>query len=291
MPDTTPPDTNSLPPADPEMPRRNTSRRSMPATTRPAPPRRLAHTATNSLTLTDRNLRLSWRKPDALLTSLLLPVMLMMVFVYLFGGAIQPGGRYVTYVVPGVVLLCVGLGSSTTAVSVAQDIAHGTIDRFISLDIGGAEFLSGQVGASLVRNIASTTLVFVVAFLIGFQPTAGALSWVAVVGMLLLLLLTISWLSALVGLLVTSPEAASGFTFLVLFVSYLSSAFVPISTMPSWLRGFARNQPASPIIETLRGLLLHRQIGSNAWSAVAWCAAILLASIAASGAVFQRRTT
>jgi ABC-2 type transport system permease protein len=251
---------------------------------------RAVRVAGSSLILADRSVRLSWRKPDALMTSLLLPIMLMLVFVYLFGGAIQTGVKYVTYVVPGVVLLCVALGSSTTAVSVADDIARGTVERFRSLDIGGPEFLSGHVAASMIRNSVSTVLVFGVAFLIGFRPSAKPLPWIATTGILLLLLLAISWVSALVGLLVRSPEAASSFTFFVLFLPYVSSAFVPISTMPHWLQGFARHQPATPIIETLRGLLLNRDIGSNAWIALVWCAGILIASVGFSGIVFQRRT-
>ncbi len=234
-------------------------------------------------------MRLSWRKPDALLTSLLLPVMLMLIFVYLFGGAIQSGTRYVTYVVPGVVLLCIGLGSSTTAVSVSEDVSRGVIDRFRALDIGGPAFLSGHVAASTVRNAASTVLVFAVAFLIGFRSPADPLAWLAATGLMLLLILAVSWVSAVAGLLVRSPEAASGFTFFALFLPYVSSAFVPISTMPGWIQGFARAQPATPVIETLRGLLSDHPIGSNAASAIAWCGGILVLSIGGSGILFQRR--
>jgi ABC-2 type transport system permease protein len=254
------------------------------ATTRPV------SAMADSLTMAGRCLRLTMRNLDALLTSLLLPVMLMLLFVYLFGGAIQTGTSYVTYVVPGVLLLCAGFGASTTAVSVSNDMTGGIIDRFRSMDIGGASVLAGHVAASVVRNAASTVLVFGVAFLIGFRPSAGPLDWLAAAGVLLLFILAFSWLSAAVGLLAKSPEAASGFTFLVMFLPYPSSAFVPIDTMPAWIHGFADNQPVTPVIETLRGLLLGTPVGASLWPALAWCCGILVASIALSSVLFRRRT-
>jgi ABC-2 type transport system permease protein len=245
----------------------------------------------DSLTMVGRSLRLTMRTPDALLTSLMLPVMLMLLFVYLFGGAIQTGTRYVTYVVPGVLLLCAGFGAATTAVSVSQDMTGGIIDRFRSLDVAGASILAGHVAASVARNLASTVLVFGVAFLIGFRPDAQPLDWLAAGGVLLAFMLAISWLSAAVGLLARSPEAAGAFTFVMAFVPYPSSAFVPIDTMPSWLHGFAEHQPVTPVIETLRGLLLGTPVGSSAWLALAWCGAILAASVAVAGVLFRRRTS
>jgi ABC-2 type transport system permease protein len=244
----------------------------------------------DSLTMVGRSLRLTMRTPDALLTSLMLPVMLMLLFVYLFGGAIQTGTRYVTYVVPGVLLLCAGFGASTTAVTVSQDMTGGIIDRFRSMDVGGAAILAGHVAASMARNLAATVLVFGVAFLIGFRPSAGPLDWLAAGGVLLAFMLAISWLSAAIGLLARSPEAAGGFTFFMAFVPYPSSAFVPIDTMPSWLHGFAEHQPVTPVIETLRGLLLGTPVGNSPWLALAWCAAILVASVALAGWLFRRRT-
>jgi ABC-2 type transport system permease protein len=241
-------------------------------------------------TMSGRSLRIARRNVDILLTSLLLPVILMVLFVYLFGGAIDTGTRYVTYVVPGVLLLSAGFGAATTAVSVTTDMTGGIIDRFRSLDVGGSAVLAGHVAASVVRNLASTVLVFGVAFLIGFRPSAGPLDWLAAAGVLLLFILAISWLSAAVGLLARSPEAAGGFSFLVMFLPYPSSAFVPIDTMPSWLQGFASNQPVTPVIETLRGLLLGLPVGSSPAKAVAWCLGIMVASVAVSGVLFRRRT-
>jgi ABC-2 type transport system permease protein len=243
-----------------------------------------------ALTMIGRCLRLSRRNIDALITSLMLPVMLMLLFVYLFGGAIQTGTAYVTYVVPGVLLLCAGFGASMTAISVSHDMTTGIIDRFRSMDIGGASVLTGHVVASVARNLVSTVLVFGIAFLIGFRPVAGPLDWLAAVGVLLLFILAISWLSAAVGLLARSPEAAGGFTFFVMFLPYPSSGFVPIDTMPSWIHGFAQHQPVTAVIETMRGLLLDLPLGASPWRAVAWCGGIIVASVALSGVLFRART-
>ena len=245
----------------------------------------------DTLIMAARCLRLTSRNLDGLLTSLMLPIMLMLMFVYLFGGAIQTGTAYVTYVVPGVLLLCAGFGSAATAVSVSHDMTGGIVDRFRSMDVGGAAVLAGHVVASVARNLVSTMLVFGVAFLIGFRPSAGPLDWLAAVGILLVFILALSWFSAAVGLLAKSPEAANGFTFFVSFLPYPSSAFVPIATMPSWLQGFAQHQPITPVIESIRGLLLGQPVGANPWLALLWSGAILIASIALSSLLFRRRTT
>lgn len=244
-----------------------------------------------ALTLTARCLRLSRRQVDALLTSLLLPVLLMLVFVELFGGAIHTGTGYATYVVPGVLLLCAGYSSGLTAVAVCQDMTGGCIDRLRSMNVGGAALLTGHVVASVVRNLTSGLLVVAVALALGFHPQAGALQWLEATGMLLAFITAISWLSAVGGLLARSAEAAGGFNFLIMFLPYASSAFVPVSTMPAGLRGFAAHQPITPMTESLRGLLLGTPVGSNAWVGLAWCAGILVASIAASAVLFARRTS
>jgi ABC-2 type transport system permease protein len=196
---------------------------------------------------------------------------------------------YVTYVVPGVILLCAGFGSATTAVNVSQDLTRGIVDRFRSMDIGGPALLAGHVAASIVRNAASTVIVFAVALAIGFRPSAGPLDWLAVAGVLLAFMLAISWLAACIGLLARSPEAANGFTFFVMFLPYASSAFVPVDTMPSWIQGFAQHQPVTPVTETVRELLLGTGSG-DPWVALAWCGGILAVSIAASGVLFRKRT-
>ena len=243
----------------------------------------------NALTMAGRSLRLSARSPEALLTALLLPVMLMVVFVYLFGGAVDIGTSYVDYVVPGVLLLCAVTGASTTAVTVCQDMAGGIIDRFRSLDVPGTTMLAGHVTASLLRNLASTVLVTAVAFGIGFRPHSSVARFAAALGVLLLFVAAVSWLAAAFGLLVSAPEAANSAMFFLMFFCYASSAFVPVRTMPWWLRGFA-HQPATSVTETIRGLLLRQPGGLPLGTALAWCGGILAISIAVSAWLFRRRT-
>ncbi|AZM46859.1 multidrug ABC transporter permease [Streptomyces sp. WAC 06738] len=251
----------------------------------------MADALTHSATMVGRSVRLSSRNPDAVITALALPVLLMLVFVYLFGGAIDTGGgwRYVDYVAPGVLVLCAGFGAGTTAMSVADDMKGAVIDRFRSLDVGGTAVLTGHVAASVVRNLAATVLVFAVAFAIGFRPDAGVGGWLASAGILLAVITAISWVAAAVGLLANSPEAAGGFTFFLAFLPYPSSAFVPVDSMPGWLHGFAEHQPLTPVIESLRKLLLGQPAGSSPWEALAWCAALTVGSMAAAAVLFRRR--
>jgi ABC-2 type transport system permease protein len=237
-----------------------------------------------------RALRLSLRNVDGLMTALALPVMLMVMFVYFFGGAIHTGTRYIDYVVPGVLLVCVGFGSGTTAVTVSADLAGGIVDRFRSLDVRPRSLLAGHVAASVARNLASAGLAFGVAVAIGFDPHADLGDWLAALGLLALFILAISWLAAAIGVVTRSPEAAQGITFLVSFLPYPSSAFVPIHTMPSWLQGFARTQPVTAVIDSLRSLLSGHAPGTSAVTAVAWSLGIIVVSVAAAGVLFGRRT-
>ena len=243
----------------------------------------------DAITMTGRGLRLTARKPDALITAFMLPVLLLLMFVYLFGGAIDVGVKYVTYVVPGVILLCAITGSATTAVTVCQDMTGGIIDRFRSLNVPGATIVGGHVVASLARNAISTVLLFGVAYAIGFRPHATVAGFLGAAGILLLFVVAVSWLCAAIGLLVSSPEAANSAMFLM-FVAYASSAFVPVRTMPSCLRGFAAHQPLTPITESVRALLLGQPAGAQLWTALAWCCGILLVSAAGSALLFRRRT-
>ena len=244
---------------------------------------------THAAVMIGRCVRLSRRNVDALLTSLLLPVILMLLFVYLFGGAIDTGSAYVTYVVPSVLLLCAGFGAAGTAVSVTTDLTNGMIERLRTMDVGATSIVAGHVVASVVRNMVSTSLVLAVAVAIGFRPAVEPLRWLAAAGVLLLFLLAVSWLSAAFGLLARTPEAASGYTFLVMFLPYPSSAFVPVETMPSWIRGFAENQPVTPVIESLRGLLLDTPVGSAPARAAAWCLGLLAVAVVLSAVLFRRR--
>ena len=193
--------------------------------------------------------------------------------------------------VPGIILLCTGYGAASTAVDVARDMTEGVVDRFRSMPILSSAVLTGHVVASLARNTLATVLVIGVAFLTGFRPDAGVLEWLAVAGMLVLWVLALSWVAVCFGLIARTVEGANGFTFLVLFLPYLSSAFVPVETMRAGLRAVAANQPVTPITETLRGLLLGTPIGSYGWQALAWCAGLLVAAFAAATILFRRRTT
>lgn len=238
-----------------------------------------------------RGVRRSFRDPEAFFTALMLPVILMLMFVYVFGGAMQTGVSYVDYVVPGLLLLCAGFGAGTTAVGVAQDMSNGIVDRFRSMPIHGASVMVGHITASIVRNLIATTLVIGVALLVGWRPTATPLEWLASVGVILVFILAISWLAAAVGLLLGSPEAANGFSMILMFLPYVSTAFVPTDTMPSWLDGFAEHQPFTPVIETLRGLWMGTPIGDQVWIGGAWCLGILAVSVPTSAWLFRRRTS
>jgi ABC-2 type transport system permease protein len=245
-------------------------------------------TASDSLALVGRSVRHSIRSVDALLTAVLLPVLLLLLFVYVFGGAIETDGRYLDYVVPGIILLCAGFGAATTAVSVNGDMTTGVIDRFRSLPIAGSAPLTGHVIASILRNLVSTVLVLGVALLLGFDPTASALEWLGVLGVLLAFMAAISWLAAAFGLLARSAEAAGAFSFIVLFLPYVSSAFVPPESMPAALEAIARHQPITPIVETLRSLMLGTP-GGDALVALTWCLGFAAIGCAAAVLLFRRR--
>ncbi len=244
----------------------------------------------DSLTMIARSLRLSRRNLDALLPAVMLPVMLMALFVYVFGGAIHTGTDYINYVVPGIILLCTGFGSATTAVGVCSDMVGGVVDRFQTMPIVSSAVLTGHVVASVARSAFSGSLVVGTALLMGFRPTANPLRWLAVAAVLLMFVVAISWLFALLGLAARTVEAANGFTFVILFLPYLSSAFVPTDTMPTWLRSVADNQPITPVIETVRDLLSATPVGHSAWLAVAWCAGITAVSWTSASWLFRRRT-
>ena len=237
-----------------------------------------------------RSLLHSVRNVDAMVMAIALPVMLMLLFVYVFGGAIDPSGGYVDYVVPGIILLCAGFGAAGTAVSVAQDMTNGVIDRFRTMPISSAGVITGHVVASLVRNLVATGVVIAVALLVGFRPDAGPLEWLAALGLVSLWILAITWLFAGLGLVARSVEAANNYGFALLFLPYLSSAFVPTATMPTALQWFADHQPITPVIESIRGLLLSTPLGTQPAWAIGWCLAIMIGAMAWSGWLFRRRS-
>jgi ABC-2 type transport system permease protein len=242
----------------------------------------------DSLVFVGRSVRHSVRSIDAVMVAVLLPVLILLLFVYVFGGAIDTAGDYVDYVVPGIILLCAGYGSATTALSVNQDMTTGVIDRFRSLPIASSGVLTGHVVASVLRNLLSTVLVLAVALIIGFHPHASALDWLGVAGILLAFMTAISWIAACFGLLAKSPEGAGAFSFVIMFTPYVSSAFVPTDSMPAALEWIGDRQPVTPIVETLRGLMLGTPIGHHAVTALAWCAGLAAIGIVSAGLLFRR---
>ncbi|MFC9472740.1 ABC transporter permease [Nocardia sp. NPDC056952] len=248
-------------------------------------------TLQDSATMLDRNIRHTLRSPDTMIMTVVLPVMILLMFVFVFGGAMDVGpGAYIDYVVPGIILLCASFGASTTALALSTDVAEGIIDRFRTMAIARSAVLTGHVAESVIRNLITSAIVIVVAVVLGFRPTTDPLRWLGVFGVLAMFVFALSWLAAALGLLAPNPEAANGFTFVFMFLPYVSSAFVPTSSMPTWLHWYAENQPVTPVIETLRGLLMGTPIGDSWVLAVLWCAGIGLVGYIAAGALFRRQT-
>jgi ABC-2 type transport system permease protein len=235
-----------------------------------------------------REFRRTVRSVDMLVTALAIPVSIMLVFVVVFGGAIEKDGHYINYVVPATLILCAGFGSAMTAVSVAKDMKEGIIDRFKTMPIFGASVLVGHVVASVVRNLVSSALVTAVALAIGFRPSANLGEWLLANLYLVLAVTAFTWISCAAGLLL-SEEAAGSINFVFLFLPYVSSGFVAAQTMPDWLQGFAQNQPFTPIIETLRDLLNGQDASANWPAAMAWLLGIGVVGYAASLILFRRR--
>jgi ABC-2 type transport system permease protein len=249
----------------------------------------------DSRVMINRCLLRSRRDPEAFFTALTLPVILMLLFVYVFGGDLSTGGAYVNYVVPGLIVLCAGFGAGTTAVAVATDMTNGIVDRFRSMPIRSWSVLVGHIVASLARNLIATALVIGVALGIGWRPTGSPLDWLAAIGIVVLFILALSWFAAAIALLARSVEAATSVSFVLMFIPYVSTAFVPARTMPAPLRALAENQPFTPIIETMRGLWMGHAsngtgLGHDAVLAVAYCLAILVLSALAAARLFNRRT-
>lgn len=239
--------------------------------------------------LVRRSLVHSLRDGESLLMAILLPVLLMLMFTWVFGGAIDPTGNYVDYVVPGIILTCAGFGASSTGVYVAGDMKTGIIDRFRTMPMRAGAVLTGHVIASLLRNLLATGVVIGVALLVGFRPTTDVWGWLGALGLVALWILAITYLFAAIGLAAGSPEGANGYGFILLFLPYLSSAFAPIDTMPAWLQPVAESLPVTPVIETIRGLLMGTPFGTAPLWAFAWCAGILIAAYAWGSWLFRRK--
>jgi ABC-2 type transport system permease protein len=244
---------------------------------------------TAETTFVKRSLTHSLRDSEALLMAILLPVMLMLLFTFVFGRSIDPTGGYVDYVVPGIILLCAGFGASSTSIYVARDMSTGIIDRFRTMPLRSGAVLTGHVVASLARNLLATGVVIGVALAVGFRPSADLFGWVAAIALIALYILAITYLFAAIGLAASGPDAASGYGFILLFLPYLSSAFVRVDTLPAWLQWIAENQPITPIIEAIRSLLLGTPMEDNGWLAIAWCLAILGFAVVWGAWLFRRK--
>lgn len=253
----------------------------------------LAHRGVGPLTASGifvgRSMRHSLRDGEGLLLAIVLPVMLMLLFTVVFGGAIDAGGDYVDFALPGIIVLCSGFGASSVAVSVNRDITGGAMQRFRSLPIPAACCLVGHVVASVLRNLLATAIVVGVGLLLGFRPTAEPAAWLAAVGLVLAWILAVTVVFAAIGLLASSPESANAYGFGVLFLPYLSSAFVPIDTLPGWLQPLAAGQPVTPLTDAIRSLLLGGDPGTQPWFALAWCGGIIVLGAAVAVWRFPRR--
>ncbi|HZB48369.1 MAG TPA: ABC transporter permease [Mycobacteriales bacterium] len=256
----------------------------------------LAHTLTDSRTMFRRQLLHLRRYPS--LTGLLIgmPVVFLLLFAYVFGGTLGAGiggdrSAYVNYLTPGILLFTLAGAAAGTAISVATDMTEGIVDRFRSMAIARSSLLTGHVLGSLAQNLLALLAVLGVALLIGFRPTATAVEWLAVLGVLLAVAFALTWLAVALGMVADSVEAASNTPMFLTLLPFLGSGFVPTDTMPAGLRTFAEHQPFTPIIETLRGLLLGSAIGPAAGTALAWCAGISLLSFLWAMRTYERRTT
>jgi ABC-2 type transport system permease protein len=245
----------------------------------------------DSLTMLRRNLRHALRYPSMTVSTVAGPVLILLLFNYAFGGALAAGigdASYIDYAAPGIILMAATAGSTATAVAVCSDMTEGIINRFRTMAISRSSVLTGHVVGSMIQTLVAIAFVTVIAIAIGFRPTAGIGDWIAAIGLLVLVTFALTWLSAAFGLVTKSVETASNAPLPLQFLPFLGSAIVPTDSMPAGMRAFAENQPFTPIIETLRGLLMGTPIGDNAVLAVSWCAVIGLVGYVWARAAFGR---
>jgi ABC-2 type transport system permease protein len=240
--------------------------------------------------LTGRTMRHITRSLDTILTVAIMPIALMLLFVYVFGGAIETGSdQYVNYLLPGILLITIGMGISYTAFRLFTDIQSGIFERFQSMPIARSSVLWAHVLTSVVSNLISLALVVLVALLMGFRSGAGALAWLAVAGILVVFTLALTWLAVIAGLTAKTPDGAGAFAYPITFLPFISSAFVPTHTMPAPVRAFADNQPVTSIVNTIRDLFAQQPVHSDIWIAFAWCLGILIVAYALAMATYHRK--
>lgn len=252
------------------------------------------HSVSDSAVLTARSLTHILRSPDTIITTAIMPIAFLLLFVFVFGGAIDTGSgpgssRYVDYLVPGILLITIASGISYTAYRLFLDAQSGIVERFRSMPIARSAVLWAHVLTSVVANLVSVAVVVGVALLIGFRPAASVLEWLAVIGVLIVFTLALTWLAVIPGLTAKSVDGASAFSYPLIFLPFLSSAFVPTASMPGPLRWFAENQPVTSIVDALRALFAREPVGSEIWVALAWCAGILVVAYLAATLAYRRR--
>jgi ABC-2 type transport system permease protein len=252
------------------------------------------HGIADATTMLRRNLRHLTRHPTMVLMTLAIPVVLLLLFTGIFGGALTTGlgdrvhGGYVDYVVPGILLMTVGYGATTTAMAVNRDMTEGIIDRFRTMAIARTAVLTGHVASAVIRTMISVVLVVAVALLLGFRPAAGPLEWLAALGVIALLALALNWLAVAVGLSARTVEGTGAFTVIVQVLPFVSSAFVTPESMSGAVRWFARHEPFTPVIDTIRSSLSGAEVGGTAVVAVGWCVVLAVAGYLWARAVFRR---
>jgi ABC-2 type transport system permease protein len=240
--------------------------------------------------LLGRSLRHIARSPDTTITTTIMPIAFMLLFVYVFGGAIDTGSeQYVNYLLPGILLITIASGISYTAFRLFLDMQSGIFERFQSMPIARSSVLWAHVLTSLVANLVSVVVVVLVALLMGFRSGAGLLAWLAVAGILVLFTLALTWIAVIAGLSAKSVDGASAFSYPIIFLPFISSAFVLTTTMPGPVRAFAENQPVTAIVNTVRDLFSQQPVSTDVWIALAWCLGILVVAYAFAMATYRRK--
>jgi ABC-2 type transport system permease protein len=249
-----------------------------------------SHFLSDTGVMLKRSMRHIARSPDTIITTAIMPIAFMLLFRYVFGGAIKTGaGNYVNYLMPGIMLIAIASGISYVGYRLFLDMQSGIFERFHSMPIARSSVLWGHVLTSLVANAISVVIIIAVGLIMGFRSSAGVLPWLAVAGVLLLFTLTLTWLAMIAGLSAKSPDGAGAFSYPIIFLPFISSAFVPTATMPGPVRAFAENQPVTSIVNTIRDLLARQPAGNSIWIAVAWCAGVLVVAYACAMLAYRRK--
>lgn len=248
------------------------------------------HFLGDTAVLLGRSLRHITRSMDTIVTTAVMPIAMLLMFVYVFGGAINVGSdSYVNYLLPGILLITVASGIAYTAFRLFMDMKSGIFERFQSMPIARSSVLWAHVLTSLVANVISLVIVVLVALLMGFRSGAGVGAWLAVAGILILFTLALTWIAVIPGLTAKSVDGASAFSYPLIFLPFLSSAFVPTGTMPGPLRAFAEHQPVTSIVNALRALFTQQPVGTDIWIALAWCAGILVVAYLFAMNTYRRK--